>query len=125
MIDLQLQDSQIMPSYPVVGQFTWQPDDPDKEPKSAEVYVAWFTEGRGTRDRQYVATQEIEPEHLLKYRQRPYEFELNIPYDAPLTYNGHLFRLMWEVKVQIVFPGLFRPKDTTSQIIQVVPQSYA
>ncbi|OKH12917.1 hypothetical protein [[Limnothrix rosea] IAM M-220] len=120
MIDLQLEQSQIALSYPIVGEFTWQPDNPDKAPKSAEVFVAWMTAGRGSRDRQIVATQPIKPERLLKYRQRPFEFSLDIPNDAPLTYNGHLFRLMWEVKVQIVFPGLFRPKETTSQLIEVV-----
>ena len=82
--------------------------------------IAWFTEGRGTRDYKTVVSQSIEPERLLKFRQRPFEFQLVVPYDAPLTYNGHLFRLIWEVKVQIVFPGLFRPKDTASQIIKVV-----
>ena len=121
MIDLLLEQSQIIPSHTLSGEFTWQPDNPDKEPKSAQVAIAWFTEGRGTRDYKTVASQSIEPERLLKFRQRPFEFQLAVPYDAPLTYNGHMFRLIWEVEVRIVFPGIFRPKEKVTQVIQVIP----
>lgn len=121
MIDLRLEQSQIVPSHTLSGEFTWQPDKPDKEPKSADVSLLWFTEGRGTRDSQVVAEQKFEPERLLKYGQRPFQFQFNVPYDAPLTYSGHLFRLIWEVEVQIAFPGLFSSKDRISQVIRVVP----
>ena len=68
-----------------------------------------------------MVSQPIEPDRLLKYRQRPFEFQLTVPYDAPLTYNGHLFRRIWEVEVRIVFPGIFRPKETETRTIKVLP----
>jgi hypothetical protein len=121
MIDLHLDVTQVTVGDEISGRFIWQPDDPSKLPKSAQVGLVWLTEGRGTRDRQVVERLQIDPERLTQLQQRPFPFSLKMPLDAPLTYDGYLFRLMWELEVEIIFPGIFRPKETEVRAIQVFP----
>lgn len=119
MIDLRLDCSLCRAGDRLSGQFIWQPDDPSKPPKDARVNLAWFTEGRGSRDRLVVEHWQIPLEKLSQLQQRPHLFNLTIPPDVPITYDGYLFRLMWEVEVQIIFPGMFRPKDTAVCAVQM------
>lgn len=123
MIDIQLDDTQLGWGDRLSGQFIWQPDNPDKIPKSADVSINWFTEGRGTGDRQTVEKQPLDPQKLLDFKTRPFPFTFTIPREAPMTYDGYLFRLMWELEVKIVFPGFFRPKDQAACVFQVLPRS--
>ncbi|NJN74045.1 MAG: hypothetical protein HC799_15150 [Limnothrix sp. RL_2_0] len=121
MIDIQLDDQQFCWGDTLSGQFIWQSDNPDKIPKSADVLMNWFTEGRGTGDRQTVEKQPLSPQKLLDFQTRPFPFSFTIPREVPMTYDGYLFRLMWELEVKIVFPGIFRPQDRATCVFQVLP----
>lgn len=120
MINIQLDDTKLRWGDVLSGQFIWQPDKPDKIPKAAAVSINWFTEGRGSRDRQTVEKQPLDPQKLLDFQTRPFPFSFTIPRKTPLTYDGYLFRLMWELEVNIVFPGIFRPKDRETAMFQVL-----
>ena len=123
MIDIQLDGTQLCWGDRLSGQFIWQPDNPDKIPKSAAVSINWFTEGRGSRDRQTVDEQPLDPQKILDFQTRPFPFSFTIPQETPITYDGYLFRLMWELEVKIVFPGIFRPKELGTAVFQVLPRS--
>lgn len=122
-LDLQLENPHLMVGDRLSGQFIWLPENPDKIPKKAEINLSWFTEGRGTRDQEIEVSQILEPETLMKFQKRPFPFSLDIPIEVPITYNGYLFRVMWEVEVKIVFSGLLRPKERAVAAVQILPRS--
>lgn len=119
-VEIQLDQTTLRLGEKVSGYFIWQPKDPDRLPKKAEVSIFWKTEGRGKGDRQVVASQALDPNMVLNMQRRQYAFALDLPEDAPITYDGFLFRLMWEVEVRIDFPGLFSGADREAFCFQVV-----
>jgi hypothetical protein len=56
-------------------------------PKNAVIRVVWRAEGRGDPERHVVQT--LEPDVLT--------FE--IPTDSPITYDGQLFRIIWQLEL--------------------------
>ncbi|AMA09413.1 hypothetical protein [Picosynechococcus sp. PCC 73109] len=102
------------------GDFVWRSENPDRCPKKATVSILWSTEGRGKGDRHRVSSQILDPNMVLNLMERNHPFTFEIPLDAPISYDGFLFRLMWSVEVRITFPGLFSDKDTAVASFQVL-----
>lgn len=87
-------------------------------PKEAKVELRWYTEGRGTPDSQVVDTYLLDPQQLTIGV--PLAFSVATPAEGPITYNGSLLRILWEVRVSISFAGVLAKKETTARLVNVV-----
>ena len=87
-------------------------------PKQVKVELCWYTEGRGTRDRKVIDTCSLDPEQLTFGV--PVPFTVQTPHEGPITYNGSLLRIIWEVKAIVVFPGMLAKKEEQTQLVSVI-----
>jgi hypothetical protein len=83
----------------VSGTVTWSAPQPLKM-RLVEVELRWRTEGRGDEDKQSPARQEL-AKYELPAGESSWRFELQIPADGPITYEGHLLRILWETRAHI------------------------
>ena len=98
LLQLDLHDDQraFRPGEPVEGVISWTMNG---RPKSAEVVLFWFTEGKGTRDTRIVDRMRIESpapddSHIFSLRLS----------DQPYSFSGTLISLQWAVEA-ILEPG--------------------
>lgn len=100
MIDINLEQTEVEAGGNLAGTLIWQNPE-NRTPKAASVSIHWYTEGRGTRN--YKAAREIslDPEQLMSAKEREIPFSLEIPEDGPISYNGSLIRVIWELEVSI------------------------
>lgn len=66
--------------------------------------LEWKTEGRGNRNTGTASRVTIHEGDLYEGMSIRYEFELRIPEDGPISYEGHLIRILWAVMVRIDIP---------------------
>ena len=98
MLHLDLHDDQhaLRPGDRVEGVISWSMS---KRPKSAEVVLFWFTEGKGTSDTRII-------DRMLIEQPVPDDsqiFSLQLP-DQPYSFSGKLISLQWAIEA-IVEPG--------------------
>jgi hypothetical protein len=93
MISIELKQTQISPGQMLRGDCYWQTNS-DKEFQPATLKIGWRTEGRGNVDKDQFS-QKIKLASLVSV---PFEYE--IPLNGPLSYDGQLIRIIWEVVVQ-------------------------
>ncbi|MBA4387849.1 MAG: hypothetical protein C0404_07700 [Verrucomicrobia bacterium] len=84
----------------------------DADPKSVEIRLFWYTEGRGDQDVAIVATQVIQ----TPGRRSEAEFRFTLP-EAPYSFKGSLITLLWAIEV-VVLPS----KESARQAIFVSPK---
>ncbi len=85
------------PGETITGTVFWQLDE---EAEAVEVRLFWFTEGKGTRDVEVVASR-----HLAQpgpSGTRP--FELEVP-RGPYSFSGRLITLSWAVEMVVLPSG--------------------
>jgi len=97
-VHLDLHDDQktFRPGDPVEGVISWSVE---QAPKSAEVILFWFTEGKGTRDTSIV-------DRMIVNQPEPADsriFSLRLP-DHPYSFSGTLISLQWAIEA-IIEPG--------------------
>jgi hypothetical protein len=112
MFHLQINDPILCLGDTLVGNCQWLPDGKDGK-KTAHLLVGWRTEGRGDIDQQTFYETDLEP-------QTPTRFSVQIPLNAPPSYDGELLRIIWEVAVGLKSKGAFtgfnkdKPVETRS-----------
>lgn len=89
-IDLQVDRTTAECGAVISGTFSWRRED---EPRLARVALRYSTEGRGDTDREEAAFIDFPPLHSGQHR-----FSLTVPVDGPITYEGDLITLQWEVR---------------------------
>lgn len=94
MIRLQLKQTHVSLGQIVQGDCHWQTDS-DKDFQLATLTIGWRTEGRGDTEKMELFSQSIRLASLV-----PVPFEYQLPLSAPLSYDGELIRIIWEVMVQ-------------------------
>jgi hypothetical protein len=108
VINIELRDAVVALGGTVRGQVQWDPDA--KPPESVTVELRFRTEGRGTEDGRVVAGTERtfsgDPTMTAPWL----EFEFEVPADAPITYEGNLIRIIWEVEAGLDVPWARDPK---------------
>ncbi|MFM1841715.1 MAG: hypothetical protein RLZZ490_448 [Cyanobacteriota bacterium] len=92
MITLELNQDQFFPGQMVRGDCYWQAPEETRS-CSAKLSIGWRTEGRGDVEHNWF-TQTIT---LVPQMAVPFEWE--IPLNVPLSYDGELIRILWEVVV--------------------------
>ncbi|MCM0589297.1 MAG: hypothetical protein ACSI46_00565 [Gloeotrichia echinulata DVL01] len=96
----------------VSGQVSWQ----GTSQQSVTVKLEWHTEGQGSKNKQTITTLELGK--VSSGDVIPFKFDL--PYEAPVSFDGKLFRVIWVVKAE-VRGGIFGGK-TYSVPLQVIPR---
>lgn len=71
----------------------------DKEPRSVELRLFWFTRGKGTEDVTVVNTQTFDAPQLEEGR----KFSFTLP-PEPWSFSGQLVSLLWALEL-VVEPG--------------------
>lgn len=94
MISIQLKQNQLSPGQMLRGDCHWQTRS-DKDFCPATLTIGWRTEGRGNVDKDQFC-QKIKLASLVSV---PFKYE--IPLNAPLSYDGQLIRIIWEVVVEM------------------------
>jgi hypothetical protein len=96
----------------VRGGLSWSVDG---NHRGVRVEVGWHTEGRGTPEKKVVAVQEMPAE-----AQGAVLFQLPIPPEGPITVNGQLIRVIWEVR--LVVDRALQGDDREKATITVFPR---
>ncbi len=65
--------------------------------RAVRIALRMTTEGRGDEDRKDYATQELEVDD---YGMASGEVRLNVPTDAPISYDGALIRIRWNIEAR-------------------------
>jgi len=94
MISIELKHNQLSPGQMLQGDCYWQTKS-DKDFRAATLTIGWRTEGRGNVDKDQFS-QKIKLASLVSV---PFEYE--IPLNAPLSYDGQLIRIIWEVVIEM------------------------
>jgi hypothetical protein len=122
MIHLTLDQATLTVGDRLCGQLTYQAQAatqlPNTLPTKGAVELGWRTEGRGDRDHAIIQSQPLDLPALLNGRSIPFTFQ--IPPEGPITYDGLLFRVMWEITVSLTLPGLSRKKETVAHGFSVM-----
>jgi hypothetical protein len=95
-VGTQQQKTSFIPGEEIIGAVSWSVE---RQPKSAEVRLFWYTEGKGTRDVGVVNQQAFfDPK---QNDERPFRFTLPA---APYTFSGKLISLLWAIEL-VIEPG--------------------
>ena len=126
MIEVRLDRETVAVGDTLAGTLLWRsPNDKlpnDKLPTEARVTIGWYTEGRGTRNRLTAREIFLDLDRSTSARGFSRPFSLEVPQEGPITYNGALIRIIWELQVHIEMPGLFARSDKYAHPFQVLPQ---
>lgn len=85
----------------VSGHAAWSSDG--RPPKAVTIALRWYTEGRGNQDRAVAAEMEVDLEGPAAGLTST-AFRLRTPKDGPLSYDGMMIRVRWEVAVELSIP---------------------
>lgn len=84
--------------------------------RAVRVSLRFTTEGRGDTDERSVAELEFPVDHNGRVEAR---FDLTVPHDGPISYDGRLVRVRWEVEARIDVK--LRRDPTTHIPVLVIP----
>lgn len=97
------------------GKVTWNAAG-SKQPRKIEVTFRWRIEGKKSED----SVIDVTTEERIESRSEivvPFDFE--IPIDEPVSYDGKLFRIIWEVVARADMP--FATDEVDTKVIVVKP----
>ncbi|QGJ69163.1 Hypothetical protein PBC10988_8300 [Planctomycetales bacterium 10988] len=122
MIEFQIENDTTEPLGKIHGRVTWTPEK-EVTPKALIVSLMWRTEGRGSEAKDTVAEVRQTPGPVFAGDPFEMEFEFEIPEEGPVTYNGKLIRVIWEVHFRADIPWAWDVTDAT--LITVEPRLVA
>lgn len=115
MINIYLDKDTIEVGTKLSGSCLWTPASKE-EKKTLKLFIGWRTEGRGDIDKETIYETEIQPSS------RAY-FNCQIPITGPVSYDGELLRIIWEIVIaRPKFLGLKAILET--QVFQVVSRQH-
>ena len=87
------------------------------ETKGVRVVAGWRTEGRGDRDEAMAALKTCHRGTISGQQEFP--FELPVPVDGPISFDGHYIQIVWRVVAIIDLSWKKDPK--AEEIFYVMP----
>lgn len=91
MIRIELTQEEIRNGEELRGTMHWNSDG--KAPRKLEVLCRWRVVGKGRKHEEIIDLEiDVAPQTQVTI---PFTFE--IPHDGPLSYDGKLFRIVWEI----------------------------
>jgi hypothetical protein len=97
----------------VSGTASW---DGPKTPRSVRVTLQYRTEGRGNTDKADVTEVQLHADN-----QGYQQFQLKVPSQGPVSFDGNLISLIWEVELRLDLKG--RRDPTESERLEIMPKS--
>ncbi len=87
--------------------------------RGVRVDLSWKTEGRGNVDNSRVVKEVLHEGHITAGSDFKLPFELLVPADGPITYDGHYINIRWEVAAVVDIPW---GRDTVErQTVMILP----
>jgi hypothetical protein len=93
LIEVTVDQPRLHVGSPVRALMRWQAD---RDPEAVRLELRWVTEGRGDTDSAVVTSHRHGPE--LGPVPPVVEAVLAVPPSGPVTYDGHMIRVRWEVR---------------------------
>jgi hypothetical protein len=116
MIRIETRQTEVRLRDTLSGTAVWNSDG-GKEPRKISVALRWVLSGKGER-RETVVDEEVASDigsrALVSI---PFSFE--IPFESPLSYDGTLFSISWEIFVRVDLP--FAVDETEARPVVVGP----
>jgi hypothetical protein len=104
----------------VSGTLVLRPEE-DVTVQASSVSLHWRTEGRGDKNEMEVGSVDLGALGALSPREeRRFAFELPIHPDGPVTYDGKLIRVIWEIRVHLDVPWAWDKRQEFP--VRVVPR---
>jgi hypothetical protein len=116
MIRIDLTQDAVLNGERVRGKAEWNSDG--KEARKLEVLCRWRVEGKG-RNHEEIIDLEID---VAPGPHVTIPFDFQIPLAGPLSYDGNLFRIIWEIVVRADLPLAFDTKEV--KLFTVRPRPY-
>ena len=118
MIQLSIERTQLQLGEAVRGVALWTPEA-GENPRHVFAKVLWRTEGRGIVNTATLWEQRVPAAGL------PIQIPIDValPLDGPISYDGNLLRILWEVVVGLDLPMRKDPEERVRLL--VLPRSIA
>lgn len=97
----------------LAGSASWGPLD--RAPRSVRVDLRYITAGAGTDDGRVVASAD-----LGGGTEGTARFDLDVPFDGPITFAGRLIQVRWVV--ELVLDEAMRPDPSRHEPVTVLPR---
>lgn len=110
MIDIHLDHDAVTLGSTVRGRVSWTASK-DVSPRKIQVFLRWHTEGRGSTAKDTLVTGTHECGPVSAGEEVSFPFEFSIPEDVPVSFDGRLIRMIWEIGVQVDLPWAFDEKS--------------
>jgi hypothetical protein len=112
MIRIELAQEEIRNGEDLRGTVHWNSDG--KVPRKLEVLCRWRVEGQG-RKREEIIDLEID---VAPQAQAAIPFTFEIPQEGPLSYDGKLFRIVWEIVGRADLPMARDQEEVRSFVVR-------
>lgn len=113
MINFYINSDSLEVGSELTGSYIWTPDTQKKE-KPLKLTIGYRTEGRGDVDKEALYETEV------KVSERTY-FRCKIPMVGPVSYDGQLLRIIWEIAVTRS-KWFGRDDIVKTQVFHVIPR---
>lgn len=114
MIRIEMPKTEVRVGDTLTGQVVWNAEG-GKQPRKIEVAVRWIASGKGQRN-ETVVDQTSEAD-VASRSQVVIPVSLEIPF-GPVTYEGKLFRIDWEVSARVDLPFAIDEKVSTPFVVR-------
>lgn len=119
MIQIVLTDDKVRNGERLKGNVTWRAEG-SKQPRKIEVACRWRIEGRGKEREEVVGSADMSDVGGRTEVSIPFEFD--IPLYGPLSYDGKLLRIIWEVAADVDLPMARDEHDV--KVFTVLPRKW-
>jgi hypothetical protein len=108
MIRLELSQESVHNGDQVTGHASWSSGG-GKEPRNVQVICRWRIEGKARRKEQVIDKASAGKEVTFNFK---------IPRDGPLSYDGKLFRIIWEIVARADIPFARDEEEVKSFLVR-------
>lgn len=109
MIRIELESQNVVLGQTLRGEVSWT-SDKNTTPRKVSLVFGWHTEGRGSTAQDDVLTCEYDCGPVSERQTVEIPFEVTIPDDVPVSFDGELIRLIWTLNVRVDLPWAFDHK---------------
>lgn len=119
MIRVELSQEKVRNGDSLTGRVVWTASG-KKQPRKVEAICRWRIEGRGRR-KETIVDQELGLE-VESRSEVSVPFDFSIPLRGPLSYEGKLFRVIWEIVGRADLP--FAIDEVEAKAFTVAPRPW-
>jgi hypothetical protein len=118
MIRIEMKNDAVAVGERVAGQVVWSSQG-GKQPRKIEVFCRWRLEGKQKAETLVDSATE---EQIESRSQVVLPFDFEVPFVDPVSYDGKLFRIIWEIVATADLP--FAKDEVETKVITVTPAAW-